>query len=168
MQLNIKRPIKEKARSDSISESVAGFLEGSDDDETEAEPKGEEPKTGGKKKKQSKDEKEESFNKHISSLTHEMLDAGIKAIDKEIEDYKDVNKKHVILKETSEDLNKRFGLYGLKFKTGTLVSSVLKKLNDQKIRLENQYGTGQLQGRLVDLKSERKKEDSKKAESKEV
>ena len=45
---------------------------------------------------------------YVSSLTPDMLDAGIKAIDKEIEEYKDENKKHVILKGTSEDLNKRF------------------------------------------------------------
>ena len=160
-----KKANKGKARYETISESVADYLEESDDDETEAEPKGEEPKSGGKKKKQSKDEKEESFNKHISSLTHEMLDAGIKSIDKEIEDYKDVNKKHVILKETSEDLNKRFGLYGLKFKTGTLVSSVLKKLSDHKMRLEGQNGIRQVQSKLIDLKSEGKKEDSKKVES---
>ena len=94
-----------------------------------------------------------------------MLDAGIQFIDKEIKEYEKENKKHVILKETSDYLNKKLALYGLKFKTGTLVSSVLKKLNDHKLRLENQYDTGQIQGRIADLKSEGKYKEAKKAEN---
>ena len=171
----IKKARKEgRKRSNSLSESVVNYLEASDSEsetEQKTEQKTEEPsapKPEGKKKKQSKDEKEDSHKKHISSLTPDMLNAGIKAIEKEIEEYKKENKKHVILKESSDDLNKKIGLYGLKFKTGTSVSSVLKKLNDHKIRLENEYGLGQLQGRLKDLGTDTKHKESTKIESKEV
>ena len=160
-----KKANKGRSRGESISESVVGFLEESDDDETETEPKGEETKPEAKKKKQTKEEKEDSFKKHISSLTPDMLDAGIKAIDKEIEEYKDENKKYVLLKGASDDLNKKFALYGLRFRTGTKVESVLKRLNEHKVRLEGQYGIGQLQGRFIDLKSEGKKDTNKKAEA---
>jgi len=156
---------KGKARSNSLSESVAGFLEESDSEsDTEADPKPE-AKIEGKKKKQTKEDKEDSFKNIVSSLTPDMLHTGIQFIDKEIKEYEKENKKHVILKETSDYLNKKLALYGLKFKTGTLVSSVLKRLNDHKLRLENQYDTGQIEGRLVDLKSEGKYKEAKKAEN---
>ena len=103
----------------------------------------------------------------MSQLPPNMISDGIKAIYKEIEDYEKENKKHVIRKEASEDLNKKLNKYGLKFKTSTKVESVLKKLKDHKDRLENRKQVGEIQGKLIDLGSEGKRDtkDNKKAES---
>jgi hypothetical protein len=97
-----------------------------------------------------------------------MLNAGIQSIDKEIEDYEQENKRYIILKESSDDLNKKLSRYGLKFRTGTKVESVLKKLKDHKIRLENNHDVGKIQGKLADFKNQdetRTKDSNKKAES---
>ena len=157
-----KKANKGKSRSEPINESVTDFLEDSD---SEYEP---ETKPEGKKKKQSKEDKEEGLNHIFSQLAPNMLDDGIQSIDKEIEEYEKENKRHIILKESSDDLNKKLSRYGLKFRTGTMVSSVLKKLKDHKDKLETRKQVGEIKGKLVDLGSEGKRDtkDNKKLEAK--
>ena len=53
--------------------------------------------------------------------------------------------------------------YGLKFKAGTKVATVLDRLEKHKERLENEHGVGNLVGRLSDLKTSQEK--AKKAET---
>ena len=56
--------------------------------------------------------------------------------------------------------------YGLKFKAGTKVATVLDRLERHKTRLKNEHGVGNLVGRLTDLKKPQEKEGkAKKAES---
>ena len=47
-------------------------------------------------------------------------------IDEEIKDYKKEDETNVLQKEGSEDLNKKLSMYGLKFRTGTSVATVIK------------------------------------------
>ena len=96
-----------------------------------------------------------------------MLEEGIEVIGKEIEDYKSENQKHVLQKEGTDDLNKKLKRFGLKFKTGTSVKTVLKNLNEHKKRLESEMEVGDIQGRLAGLK-EGKKEMSKSKESESI
>ena len=159
-----------------------GFLEESDSESeteteikpkagTEAEAKPKESKSDGKNKRQSKEEKEGKFLNLLSQLPPNMVTDGIKAIEKEIEDYEKENKKHVILKDSSDDLNKKLNRYGLKFKTRTLVSSVLKKLKEHKVRLENNHDVGKIQGKLADFKKQDEtstKDSNKRLEAKEI
>ena len=42
---------------------------------------------------------------------------------------------------------------------------MINSLKGHKIRLENNHDVGKIQGKMIDLKGEEKKEDTKKAES---
>jgi hypothetical protein len=95
-----------------------------------------------------------------------MLEDAIAIIDTEIKYYEKEDKTNVLHKDGSDDLNKKLSVYGLKFKTGTKVATVIKKLEDHKTRLKNEHGVGNLVGRLTDLKTPQEKESkAKKAES---
>ena len=54
-------------------------------------------------------------------------------------------------------------MYGLKFKTGTSVKTVLKNLSEHKKRFQSEMEVGNIQGKLSGLK-EGKKELSKSKE----
>ena len=74
-------------------------------------------------------------------------------------------KDNVLEKEGSSDLNKKLKKYGLKFKAGTKVATVLDKLEKHKERLENEHSVGKLMGRFADVKTTEEKEGKvKKAE----
>ena len=102
-------------------------------------------------------EREELHRFNIASLTPPQIDEGIKAINKQIKSYDRVpDKKNVLNKEGSDDLNNKLNIYGLKFTTRTTVSAVLKNLNTHKLRLENQQELAGIQGRLAGLKGDKK------------
>ena len=50
------------------------------------------------------------------NMAPNMIDDGIKAINKEIEDYNKEEKTNVLEREGSDDLNTNLSKYGLKFK----------------------------------------------------
>ena len=110
--------------------------------------------------------KETEYRNISSSLTAPMLKQAISTIDEEIKDYEKEDKTNVLHKDGSDDLNEKLSVYGLKFKAGTKVANVIKKLEDHKTRLKNEHGVGNLVGRLTDLKTPQEKEGkAKKAES---
>ena len=74
-------------------------------------------------------------------------------IDKELEDYEKEDETNVLHKEGSEDLNKKLSMYGLKFRTGTSVATVIKKLKEHKTRLEIEFDLGKLEGRFAGLRT---------------
>ena len=96
-----------------------------------------------------------------------MLQNAIKTIDEEIKDYEKEGKTNVLEKEGSSDLNKKLNKYGLKFRTGTKVATVIDRLEKHKERLEIEHGVGNIVGRLSDLKTPQEKEKgkAKKADS---
>ncbi len=104
----------------------------------------------------------------MSSLTSEMLEQGIKKINKEIKYYSKEPQKNVINKVGADDLNKILGTYGLKFKTGTSIATIVKKLKVHKARLDNHYDVGKYQGRLADLKTNEEKVEHKKKEAESI
>ena len=116
-------------------------------------------------------EREELHRFNIASLTPPQIDEGIKAINKQIKSYDRVpDKKHVLNKDGSDDLNNKLNIYGLKFTTRTTVSAVLKNLSEHKKRLESEMEVGKLKGRLAGLKEGKKElsKDKKQEESEEV
>ena len=143
-----------------LSDSTVNFLEES---ESESDTEKAEGKPEGKKKRKTKNEKETEYKNISSSLTANMLEDAIAIIDTEIKDYEKEDKTNVLHKDGSDDLNKKLSVYGLKFKTGTKVATVIKKLENHKTRLKNEHGVGNLVGRLTDLKTSQEK--AKKAES---
>jgi hypothetical protein len=132
----------------------------SKDTETEKKAEG---KSEGKRKRKTKDEKETEYKQISSSLTADMLQDAIKTIDKEIKDYEKERKDNMLEKEGSSDLNKKMSKYGLKFKAGTKVATVLDRLEKHKTRLENEHDIGNLASRFSDLKTSQEK--AKKAET---
>ena len=138
-----QRKLNRTGKSEPIPSNIADFLEESDS-ETEEETKKEEAKPEGKKKKQTKDKKEGNYKNLSSSFTSDMLKEGIARVDKELKDFSTENKRNVLVKEGSDDLNTKLNKYGLKFKTGTSVATVIKRLQEHKTRLENHFGTGEM------------------------
>ena len=103
----------------------------------------------------------------MASLTPPQIDEGIKAINKQIKSYGKVpDKKNVLNKDGSDDLNTKLSIYGLKFTTRTTVSAVLKNLNTHKLRLEKEQEFTGIQGRLAGLREGKKEhKNSKESES---
>ena len=98
-----------------------------------------------------------------------MIDDGIKAINKEIEDYNKEEKTNVLEREGSDDLNTNLSKYGLKFKANTKVSTVLKKLNEHKKLFESEQEFNVNLGKMSSLKEGKKEhKKSKELESEEV
>ena len=162
-----------RKRSTSLTQSVIDILEEPDSDSEEedkkvddkAESKAEnnaEPKPDSKKKKKTKVEKEEKHIALLSSLTAEMLEQGIKKINKELKYYSKESQDNVINKLGADDLNKNLGTYGLKFKTGTSIATIVKKLEEHRARLDNHYDVGKMKGQLADLRTNEEKVEHKK------
>ena len=59
-------------------------------------------------------------------------------------------------------MNKNLNKYGLNFRTGTKVATVVKKLEDHIVRLDNHYGVGKLKGQFAGLKTNEEKVEQKK------
>ena len=98
-------------------------------------------------------EKEEVHKFNMANLTPPQFDEGIKIIDKQIKLFNKIEDKRIVLnKEGSEDLNNKLGFYGMKFTTRTTVSAVLKNLNDHKKRLEQEKQYSHNLGRLAEMK----------------
>ena len=104
------------------------------------------------------------------NMSPNMIDDGIKAINKEIEDYNNEDKTNVLEKEGSDELNQKLKKYGLKFKANTKVSTVLKKLNEHKKMFESEQEFNVNLGKMSSLKEGKKGQQSKdkKQESEEV
>jgi hypothetical protein len=69
---------------------------------------------------------------------------------------------HVISKGGAKSLNKSLKEYGLNFRTGTTVATVVKKLEDHIVRLDNHYDVGKMKGQLADLRTNEEKAERKK------
>ncbi len=90
-----------------------------------------------------------------------MLEKGIKTIDKEIRFYLQELQKNVINKVGADDLNKSLSFYGLKFKTGTSIVTVLKKLEEHRVRLDNHHSVRKIKGQLANLRTNEEKAEDK-------
>ena len=158
-----------RKRSTSLTQSDIEFLENNSDSESEEEDKKVDdkakPKAENKKKKESKEEKEDKHNTLLSSLTSAMLEEGIEKLEKEMKYYSKKPQDNVISKEGAKSLNKSVKDYGLNFRTGTTVATVVKKLEDHIVRLDNHYGVGKMKGQLADLRTNEEKAEHKKLSS---
>ena len=160
-----------RKRSTSLTQSDIEFLENYSDSESEEEDKKvddkaeqkAEPKAESKKKKDSKEEKEDKHNALLSSLTSTMLEEGIEILETEKKYYSRKPQNNVISKEGAKSLNKSLNKYGLNFRTGTKVATVVKKLEDHIVRLDNHYGVGKLKGQFADLKTNEEKAEHKQS-----
>ena len=91
-----------------------------------------------------------------------MLEEGIEILEKEVKYYSRKPPNNVISKEGANSLNKSLNKYGLNFRTGTKVATVVKKLEDHIARFDNHYGVGKMKGQLADLRTNEEKAEHKK------